>query len=70
MYIHQLKNGIVITSYSIHYTKLYDIVEDLKGQVLAKGGMGLVAFRIACADGKFLGYGTAVKADEGQFTMA
>lgn len=46
------------------------IVEELKEQVLAKGGMGLVAFRITCADGKYLGYGTAVKADEGQFTMA
>ncbi|ABO34607.1 conserved hypothetical protein [Methanococcus maripaludis C5] len=46
------------------------IVKDLEEQVLAKGGMGLIAFRITCADGKYLGYGTAVKADEAQFTMA
>ncbi|ABR54518.1 conserved hypothetical protein [Methanococcus vannielii SB] len=47
-----------------------EIVENLRKQVKAKGGMGLIAFRITCADGKFLGYGTIVKADEAQFTMA
>ncbi|MBP2171889.1 selenium-binding protein [Methanococcus voltae] len=47
-----------------------EIVQALEALVKAKeGGFALIGFTLVYTDGELLGYGTAVKADEGQFVM-
>ncbi|MCS3901336.1 selenium-binding protein [Methanococcus voltae] len=46
-----------------------EIIQALEVLVKEKEGFALIGFTLVYTDNELMGYGTAVKADEGQFVM-